>query len=252
MRSKVLLLISVVLFEGCLKAPMMPPAANAPQVSPMYSLVGSQVVRVTGASGLSGGTGAHVIMPSGKVLILTNAHVCEHTQVGGYVWVARDGQRPVKRWVIAIAPKADLCLVMPLPGFRGLPVATRELVKGEKLWVLGHPHLLPLTESTGDFQGEQQADVDQGPVNSEEDRVKCESKLNQHVETVGILFGETQVCIARYTADATSVIIFPGNSGSPLVNAGGELEGVIFAGDSTTNWGDAMRLRDVRAFIKHR
>ena len=59
--------------------------------------------------GKGGGTGFHIVVPSGKTFILTNAHVCRNAKsmVVGY---------DKKRWVrevVEVSNKYDLCLLNP-------------------------------------------------------------------------------------------------------------------------------------------
>jgi S1-C subfamily serine protease len=206
----------------------------------LRSKVESQVVRITTEAGNSGGTGVHVKLPSGKVAILTNSHVCSHVKDDqGIVWVSEDGERPVPKRVIEESNFTDLCLVQPLEHHSGLSLASN-IYSGETVHAIGHPLLMPITMTSGEiiFEGEIQVFDHMGSDN-------CTKPKNKIVDS---MFGPA--CVVDITADYMTVNILPGNSGSPVVNGFGNIVGLVFAGDSDIHWGVMIKLADINEFLK--
>ena len=175
--------------------------------------VGQSVVEVTDIDGTTGGTGFHVILPSGKIAIMTNAHVCRH-QVNGIIYISDEDYDLYPRKVILSASYTDLCMIEALPDIKPLSLA-QYAYSGEPIIEIGHPQLLPLTLSYGELISKEIVDID------------------------GIT---TEI----YN---TTVPTMHGNSGSPIVNIYGDVVGVICAKDSESNWGSAITLEDIHKFI---
>lgn len=217
--------------------------------------VGSKVVRIVkvDASGrpMGGGTGFQVKAPSGKKYLLTNAHVCEHTQDANgnvHIWFSNDTF--IERKVIEISGSTDLCLVEPLPGDAALELAGY-IEKGDSVNVVGHPRLQPLTVSQGEYIGPETVQILAGIVGFDIEEKDCHKPKNQLLD-VETFFGPLKVCLVTIEAEKTTAIILGGNSGSPVVNTWGNVVGVMFAspGPEGSNWGDMISLRDIRQFLR--
>ncbi len=57
------------------------------------------------------------------------------------------------------------------------------------------------------------------------------------------------ICLRQLKSILTTLGIYPGNSGSPVVNKYGNLVGVVFAGNNQTNYGYVIPLKQVREFL---
>jgi V8-like Glu-specific endopeptidase len=57
-------------------------------------------------------------------------------------------------------------------------------------------------------------------------------------------------CIAHIYAATSSIQIYPGNSGSPVMNSSGDVVGIIFAGDNRTNYGSYVPVFKIREFLE--
>jgi hypothetical protein len=129
--------------------------------------------------------------------------------------------------------------------------------------VIGYPVLQPLSVSTGDIVGTSliefpyalvvpdntsQEDIDHAMIPSIRES-ECNSKPKFKVgkmENWGIEF---KVCMLSLKAYETTITTFPGNSGSPAVDAWGNVSGVLYAGSNYTNYGLILTIQDVRKFL---
>lgn len=213
--------------------------------------VGSRVYFVQDAPGSGGGTGFAVKGKTGQTYTITNDHICKHAK-DGRLWVTDQGGRSLWRRVIERSESSDLCIVEAMPGDEGLELGSRPAY-GEQAYVIGHPRLRPLTLSKGEINGSMDLEIWDHVIESPED--KCDMAKNKiiDVDLYKYLFGiegpldaHVKVC-ANVTTGAylSNIIIFPGNSGSPVVDYWGNVEGVAFASDDT-NWAMIVSLYDVQ------
>lgn len=209
------------------------------------SKVGSNVVFLRSPKGASiqgSATGFEVQAPSGKIYTLTNAHVCGLAKDGLIMAEEKqNSKRFIPLRVLEVYDENDLCLVEGLTGYSGLQLAD-SIEVGQTGIAIGYPLGEELNISSGRIKGFGNVQLlDQDPI--------CDGphKRKINVET---LFGLMDLCeITRYAA-ATDLLIYPGNSGSPLVNIYGNVIGVIFASNNRTAWGSAVPLKDVQEFLK--
>ncbi len=192
----------------------------------------------------SGGTGFHVKAPSGQVYIVSNRHICDGAEGGKLdVWVPAYG-RAIPRNIIYMAPDTDLCLIEAAPGATGLTLSKEEHLK-DRLYTIGHPFLNPPTLSEGYVVGRTVFEMGTEIQTKEE----CEAKENHAWKKIQTFFGESEMCMEFIDAVDTTIPTFPGNSGSPVFNDDGEVEGVIFASDRRTNRGGYIPLNKVHEFL---
>lgn len=195
--------------------------------------------------GTAGGTGFVVQAPSGKKFVLTNKHVCEIADLVPQLFVKfDDGSRPVPVVVREKSTETDLCIIdLPLD-HAPLPLGKHPM-QGDLSIVIGHPHLRPLTPSEGvitaaDTELEMQNGV---PVE------QCNGK-RMRIESYISFFGRPEkVCIATYHAHMISARTEPGNSGSPVFDAQGEVMGIAFAGGYGGAYGAIIDIDEIRSFI---
>lgn len=216
LKAKLLVLSSVFLLFAILKVPEL-------HRKFLINKVGSGVVRVVAVGNdQSGGTGFHLELPSGNVVIISNRHVCKGVMnPQGLVDIEKDGVL-YTRQVIQINEDHDLCIIEPILD-SGLSIGSAPDI-GDSVFILGHPLLTPLRFEKGTYVG-----ID--------GILLCE---------VPTAYGCAQ--IASLEAYWLSAFIQPGNSGSPLVNRLGQVIGVIFAG-SEGNFAFAVPLDYLEDFI---
>jgi S1-C subfamily serine protease len=225
----------------------------------LRSVVGDKVYMVKGKMNGGGGTGFAVQAPSGQSYVVTNSHVCEG--------VLRQTADPAANQVIVVTPTGpmvrrilqnsdttDLCIIEGIPGVTGLQLGEM-LMNGEFAFVVGHPLLRPLTVTRGEIVGKMDVTILDHFMEDGEDDAKCSKPknliLHTEIDFFGIIKIPVKVCLViTKAATMTTATIFPGNSGSPLVDWMGNIVGVAFASDNT-NWGIAVSLSDLRSFLSH-
>lgn len=233
--------------------------------------VGDRTYMIKDGLDSGGGTGFAVQAPSGTSYILTNDHVCGVSSDKTTVLVVDEHGNYLRRHIIAHDEFSDLCLIEGWPGVKGLGVASSMPARGEHVTVIGHPKLLPLHLARGemvstrnlsimlgviavidpDTHKEIQIDPSEGGMLAKDCRMK---KNSQEYVDFNLLFFtiKVKVCMENIRgAYETSVIGFPGNSGSPAVNMWGSVTGALFAGDSNSNWSYLVSLADIKSFLKN-
>lgn len=184
-------------------------------------------------------SGSLILAPSGKLLILTNYHVCE-----GFSDVINFRILPVTPHhgrVLKSNIKIDLCIVEAPKDILDYKIPLILASKSgyyEKVLALGYPLDGPLTPSYGFLLERRKIPI---AMHDSKDCPDDSLKLN---------FGYYVSCIITMVVDITNLTTFPGNSGSPVVNLKGELVGVINSGDNRTNYGNIIPLEDVKEFLK--
>lgn len=214
-----------------------------------------------------GGTGFHVIGSNGKTYLMTNRHVCEHAK-NGVLWATikgRDKDYPLH--VIEMSDSFDLCLVEPIPNVTGFSVGSAPYA-GQQIYSLGHPRVQPRTFIDGEVVGRQMITINAGVIGKDISESQCKTKDSEIVEIplMMLLLDRQQYSIAEYmqsiksskkvklcyqtnTAMVTTLVIYPGASGSPIVDMFGRLVGVVYAGPYTGGWGYGVTLTDIRSIL---
>jgi S1-C subfamily serine protease len=216
----------------------------------LLSYSGSQIVKLSANNNpRSGGTGFAVIAPSGRVYTLSNGHVCEISKNGLMdAWVPGT-ERSYSLRILEISKETDLCLLEAMPGYTGIPLADA-FRPSENVTVLGHPLLQPLTFSVGKYVALQTIKVT-AKVNVEPD--ECEGDQYEFHDTSGtvydLLFGIKSFCLRKVKAVLTNLVIYPGNSGSPVLNFYGNVAGVVFAASNETHYGYVIPIEDIVKFL---
>lgn len=210
--------------------------------------VGSQVLFVKSmpdSKRQGSATGFHVKTQRGNVVFVTNAHVCELANDKGLINIEDklNSKRLIPRRVLEVYKDNDLCAVEPLPGYEGLTLAD-DLDVGDTVWAIGYPLGESLNITSGRIK-----DFGTTTLMSEIPLDKCDGPRLKK-ETFQMWIFIVQVCTVTLESVQTDVIIFGGNSGSPLLNMFGNVTGVVFASNTRTNWGRAVPLDHLKTLLK--
>ena len=203
------------------------------------------VVYVTNDAGNSGGTGFQLENDKGRKFIVTNSHVCEAAGLDGIISIRSEHEEPsIKRRIIEASKTIDVCLIEAVDDMPALKMADGYEF-GDVAHVLGHPYLQPRTFVSGELVGEEQVAIVKYILTPETEKDVCPGTI----EDVQMFIFEMKACVIRYKSISTTITIFGGNSGSPLVNAFGEVIGVVFAANNVDHWGKAVPLEELQEFI---
>lgn len=212
-------------------------------------ILSHSVVKLTNAAGNSGATGFVVKGASGKKYIMTNAHVCGLAENGILQATYQGEQFPVE--VYKKYQWNDLCALTahrPL-GFAVNIASSRSY--GESAWVIGHPLLEPISSTVGELSGSVSIEI-MTKLNPKPE--ECSGPTYSLVDLSNVpealFFGVMSVCVRTLEANAGTISILPGNSGSPTVNLFGSVIGVAFAGSDSGVRSYFVPLNDLKTFLR--
>ncbi len=156
----------------------------------------------------------------------------------------QDGNpRPHTLRVLEVSQTTDLCVLEGVPGAHGSELAG-SFPKWSRLYVVGHPYLEPNTLSSGYIVDRQIIQI----LDDDKDEAQCTGQKRSW-EQVPTEFGLMPVCVAHIDAWESTIDTYPGNSGSPVFDASGQVTGVIFASDRRTHRGSFIPLDALRDFL---
>ena len=206
-------------------------AVSGPEMHQYYlrHSVGKSVVMVS-PNGKGGGTGFSMEGASGELYIVTNEHVCSPS-LDGYVYISSDRGFKSRREIVHIDRIHDICLVKGDKRLPALNLASKPS-KGDNHYVIGHPGGRKLTISKGEYIGN---DVIELLDLSAKTPKQCKGTLIELNPFEQMIYGMEFICLKKMTTYASSAIAYGGNSGSPAVNAWGNVIGILFAGSREQN-----------------
>lgn len=201
------------------------------------------------ATGKSGATGFIAKGKSGTKYIITNGHVCGLQDEEGKIFAYYRGDE-YRLKVVQVYEFNDLCAV-EAPSNAGPAVhIARDFSEGEAAYAIGHPLLQPKTVTLGELSGPVKVTVMVGqnvPVE------KCQGETYHLIDVSGSflgLLGVNNFCVRELDAEASTVSILPGNSGSAVVNTFGSVIGVAFAANEAGTRSYVVPLDDLKDFLE--
>lgn len=204
-------------------------------------------VMITNQAGNSGATGFVVKGKSGTKYIMTNAHVCSLAD-NGMLYANYRGDR----FQVQVFKKYQFNDLCALTSHRPLGLAVTvasSVTNGENTWVIGHPLLEPKSSAIGELSGSVFIQIMTGanPKPGE-----CDGPTYKRESTEGTFFGFfgiSEVCIRTVEAQASTMSIMPGNSGSPVTNLYGNVVAVAFAANESGGRSYHVPLSDLVDFL---
>lgn len=188
------------------------------------------------------GTGAVVERGDGYSVILTNNHVCRALFGQDTRPFTVLDSRQEELTLVKKLYKTDLCMLTTrsLNKFRreGFKLSLVTPGYGDWLLVVGHPNNQPQTPSEGYYVAEVDTDMADAPVAG-----VCEDGAPITDSSMGPVCGHEM-----HLAQVTN-LVYPGNSGSPIMDVAGHLVGIVNSTNSFTYHGNFIPADDVEDFL---
>ena len=201
-------------------------------------------VKITNTEGNAGATGFVAKGKSGRKYIITNGHVCGLNE-DGKLSVYYRGDRYIEH-VLKLYDYNDLCAI-EAPSTIILPVHIAfNYSLGERVYAVGHPLLQPKTVTEGELSGLVGVNI---VVKANPEEGECKGPTYKIIPFDIDFMGITSICIRTLTAQASTLSIQPGNSGSPIVNIFGSVVGVAFASNESGTRSYVVPLEDLKDFL---
>jgi S1-C subfamily serine protease len=201
------------------------------------------VVMITPPSSDNTGCSGFVVRAlSGKIVTVTNRHCTDMAENGMLAAHYVDSAVVKLLRILYISETTDVAILEEAPGLE--PFETGDgMRKYQRIHVLGFPYLNPLTYSGGFTVSEEQT-----MIATELPKSQCDGPGRKWMR-VETFLGEAEVCVEIIHAYSTNVIVYPGNSGSVVLNNDGRAIGVVFAGNTRTNNGSIIPYNDLMAIL---
>lgn len=149
------------------------------------------------------GTGFSILYQDGVSYILTNQHVCDMKSAATYVVTLSSGKRASAAFVRS-DPFADVCLLATHAFIEPLSLAKENATQGDRVITVGGPSNIAPIIVDG---------IVSGYVNI---NMKADDDSDGSFEV-------------HFRGQMLSTPIYPGSSGSPVINVYGDVVGIIFA-----------------------
>lgn len=192
---------------------------------------------------ISVGTG--FLMEGAKgTYLMTNWHVCLAGAWQGKIQGNYEDGELLRGKIVKFSPRFDLCVAKvgrAKAPFKKPLKLSKSLKPGQAVYTRGYPFMI-LSETSGHVIGEMQWDYT-FPI---EEIGQCYKGSKKEYNTLGALTG----CTFTFDDNVTDMYARPGSSGSPVVDANGDLVGVMSSWDSGADAGGMVKLEHITEFMK--
>lgn len=186
----------------------------------------------------TGGTAFQLNTPQG-LRIITNAHVCQLFSLNKTALLHTYDGKTFQRKVLKISKTTDLCMLKGIKGYPSLEMGS-EIRIFDKVRVIGHPLAGPFSLAQGYSIGKEEIEL---PVRLPLEQCKGKGYKIKH-------YWMGPLCIKTEEAVHVTAKIYPGNSGSPVINFWGRVTGVAFAADTRSHHGFIIPFEKLVEFIR--
>lgn len=210
--------------------------------------LGQNTVLIKNSTG-SGATGFIVKgTKSGDFFVMTNGHVCGLAEDNKVLVTYRSDTYVLE--VIKKYQYNDLCAIaVPESVTKAFKIA-KNYDLGSAAFVIGYPQLEPLSIATGELSGEILISIQ---VSENRPKEECTGPTyTYYTDDIPELYktvGLESVCIRSMLSNTSTIVISPGNSGSPVVNIWGEVVAVTFASNESGTRSYHVPLADLVQFL---
>lgn len=177
---------------------------------------------------------------SGRVYTVTNAHVCGLANSRGQILIEEKEHsgRYIPIQILEVYQDHDLCILNGLADYDGLSLGSETEIN-DSVYAIGYPVGEALNYAEGRVK-------DFTTIIMPHEGITCEG-IHTHMMSDDFI---GSICVDEFHTISTDLVIYPGNSGSALVNNYGNVVGVIFASSNRTHWGHAVPLSELVNLLK--
>jgi Trypsin-like peptidase domain len=205
--------------------------------------VGESVYSVFNETGR--GTAWATTSKSGKVVLVTNVHVCDGPSP--FMVTEQKGRKLILP-ILAKDPTHDICLLKAPRGAVPLDLAD-DVYENETAYSVGFPLVEFLSSQRGLVKGYQQIQMEYPlPLELCKGQKKLSIKSFKYENDEGEII-EKKICVFSAEALVTTIVVDGGASGSPIVNEDEEVIGMTMLRAGNVNWAQGVPLKNLKAFL---